>query len=572
MTDASRGSRSLRIAAAVLGLLLACGAGAAAYLLRTRVAATERAEREAAFADLRQCLLGEVASDEEHAAASVEWLRVRATAFKEADRWAVDGVPWPQRCEPYARTLESAVVHSTHWREEARLEVWPAAADVRYELVRSDGETKGIAAYVRVLWLQAQKYGLDTTSPSKVEGPPRAELERAAEWHASIKLPFADFAPARSGPYWYFSARLSDEPHMLAWCGLTSTGLRCSKAAAEDEQLEYVFRNDLAHHDRVYPVDRPVPYGSWESPSQVVFSQQLKGGSFVVVVRNGKAERLTDDVLAHIDATGTRFALSRELDAELWVTPAEGATRITSLKPIVELTDWGGRARDYPELLGMALKARLPDRTHELWRLIPISPHGKLGTPLDITAEEICRAGRHYVFYADTALTFVDGLTWGTVATIDLPARLPTIAGSSSKLSCRPSGAVVTSSNLICTARSQRCSRLQVEVPRPYENADVLGERVVQGSGTYQDLLIRVGGPDLAEAVTELELLAPTELSANRSRKRFRGRRTWSWSLDGPYMFGNEHGGIIVAQAGDELVGAWLTASGELAPIDIQWE
>jgi hypothetical protein len=35
--------------------------------------------------------------------------------------------------------------------------------------------------------------------------------------------------------------------------------------------------------------------------------------------------------------------------------------------------------------------------------------------------------------------------------------------------------------------------------------------------------------------------------------------------LDGPYMFGRDHGGIVVAQVGDELVGVRLTAEASRA-------
>ncbi len=573
MTESSQRARRRWLTAAALGLLLICGAGAVSQVLRAAAETTERKNREHAFADLRQCLLAEVVGDEERAADSVEWLRVRAAAFKEAERWAVDGVPWPQRCEPYARSLESAIAHSTHWSEDARLGVWPAASDVRNELVRSDGDTKGIAAHVRVLWLQAQRYGLDTTTPSTVEGPPRAELERAAAWHASIKLPFADFAPAHSGPYWYFSARLTDEPQMLAWCGLTDTGLHCAKATAEDSQLEYIYQNDVAHHSRIDPVDRPVPLGSWESPSQVLFYQFSKGASFAGVVRDGKVERLADEVPRHVDAAGTRFELRRgPLAGELWVTPRGGATRVASLQRVVERTDWGGSDRNHPELLGLALRARVPERDIELWRLIPLSPAGELGRPLDITADDICKAGRYYAFSTDSTLTFVDGVTWKRVATMDLGARLPTASGSSSKLLCRPSGAVITSSNRICTAQSGRCARLPGATLKPYEYADVLGDRVVRKSETEAELTIHIGGPGLAEEGIDIAILAPTEISATWARKHFRGRWTWSWMLDGPYMFGRDHGGIVVAQVGDELVGVRLTAEGELAPIDIQWE
>jgi hypothetical protein len=277
-----------------------------------------------------------VVGDEERAADSVEWLRVRAAAFKEAERWAVDGVPWPQRCEPYARSLESAIAHSTHWSEDARLGVWPAASDVRNELVRSDGDTKGIAAHVRAVAPSAEA-GLDTTTPSTVEGPPRRA--EAPLRGTSIKLPWL---PAHSGPYWYFSARLTDEPQMLAWCGLTDTGLHCAKATAEDSQLEYIYQNDVAHHSRIDPVDRPVPLGSWESPSQVLFYHFSKGASFAGVVRDGGLRLPTRP--RHVDAAGTRSSSDAGRAGELWVTPREAPP---CRKPSASrrATDWGERSQ-----------------------------------------------------------------------------------------------------------------------------------------------------------------------------------------------------------------------------------
>ncbi len=123
VTEPPQRARRLWLTAAGLLLFWSCGAGAAAYALNVRADAAQRVHREAALANLNQCLPGEIVTNEEQAAASFEWLRPRAAALPPGERWP-DAVPWPQRCRTPASGLLNAVSVDLWGPLEHRLLTW----------------------------------------------------------------------------------------------------------------------------------------------------------------------------------------------------------------------------------------------------------------------------------------------------------------------------------------------------------------------------------------------------------------------------------------------------------------
>ncbi len=542
MTESSQRARRLWLTAAALVLFLSCFAGAAAYVLHVRADAAQRAHREAAFANLNQCLLGEIVTDEEQAAASFEWLRVRAAALPPGERWP-DAVPWPQRCRTPASGLLNAIGDSTKWNHDARFTVWAAAYELKEQL-RDDGAPKAeLGLHVRALWLAAKNNGLRPADHADASGPPRAELEEEARWADSLRLPFADFASADGGPRWHFEAVLKDEPGMIASCAPSELGLQCTKWRADPELLEtrHVPR-ELVAGALVDPRNRLTPEGSWQSPSYLPHRHSpSRFSEFDVhaIVHEG-AVSIRGGSAAHVDSSGTTYEVrGGRLLLQRWGASVESHDLAAQLKGRVE----GQLSR----VIGAGVVVSDAARGRR-WR-IAVSQNGVLGEPIPLPGDPFCKAGGHYVIRDTSSLMFIDTQTLRPARVIPVDLWGPLEEGLYP--SCRPSGLVSLPQGLVCSERVGACTHVE----NPYQ-LDLVDDRLVSADRLDGELWVRVGDRGLTVDGRDQLVLSRTASVGQ---------------LESVRVFGDPTGAIVTVQVGQELLGLHVTPAGEIGALEIQW-
>jgi hypothetical protein len=542
VTESSQPARRLWLTAAALVLFLSCSAGAAAYVLHVRADAAQRAHREAAFANLNQCLLGEIVTDEEQAAASFEWLRARAAVLPPGERWP-DAVPWPQRCRTPASGLLNAIGDSTKWDHDARFTAWAAAYELKEQL-RDDADPKAeLGLYVRALWLSAKNNGLRPADRADAGGPPRAELEEEARWVDSLRLPFADFASADGGPRWHFEAALKDEPGVIASCAPSELGLQCTRWKADPELLEtrHVPR-ELVAGARVDPRNRLTPDGSWESPSYLPHRHSpSRFSEFDVhaIVHEG-AVSIRDGSAAHVDSSGTTYEIrSGRLFLQRWGASAESHDLAAQLKGRVEA--------QLSRVIGPGVV--VSDAARRRWWRIAVSQDGVLGVPIPLPGNPFCKAGRHYVIHDTSSIIFIDTETMRPAHVVPVDLWGPLENGFYPW--CRPSGLVSLPQGLVCSAHFGACTH----VDNPFQ-LDLVADRLVSAERLDGELWVRVGDPGLiVDGRDQLVLSRTASVGQIESVK----------------VFGDPMGGIVIVQVGQQLLGLHVTPAGEIGALEIQW-
>lgn len=247
--------------------------------------------RSQAFADLSQCLFGEIVPSHEETTAKLARLQARSVHLSNDARWPVGGEPWPQRCASHGKDMMDAVRASSLMDETPKDELLKELDLLVKELEHPHAQTAYLPRAVLSVWKKAAIGEVAVGGSSSVTGPPRAvPMEGDA---ASAELPFVNIEHVPGGPAWHFighrAAGPSTDRATIGSCAPTTDGLSCHE---------------------VQPDGSLDPRGTWDSPA------------FIAMSDDGALKLLSGDKLldtspdysgatqVHVDDRGTVYAMN----------------------------------------------------------------------------------------------------------------------------------------------------------------------------------------------------------------------------------------------------------------------
>ncbi len=528
--------------AVLLGVGAMVGGGVYAY---KRAVGKQQEAREQAFADLSQCLLGEVVVSGDDTINGLNATQNRLGHRPDSTRGVVDGAPWPQRCGGQARKMMDAVRDSSFMDDHPKREMLKVL-----DVLAKDLEAKGateiyLAGSVLQVWRQAEKAGIAMGKSSSIVGPPKPALMEGG--NAAAELPFSTILPVRGGPQWHFLAERKDKVGTIASCATSKEGLTCA---------EFAFDGSLN------------PVGTWSDAQRL----PVWDGKKLSILTGGKLEEISLDIAGeprvHVDDKGSVYALgtifaNEEVKLSLAVRHEGKKVKSVALEKALEKASEGAGADAVTAVLvgsNVVIRRTMADGYSGELQMFAIDVDLSLGKPVPIKTDgspnsvpSVCRVGDSFALQADrrqTRLHFFDGQKWTGPVKSDAPGFDCSAAGGvwlAQRTYCRPSGCI--------DAFAKEDEDAFMAAIKAVPDSTFSGDKLVnvwsvkEGHGT----MVRVGAPGDAKSAEET-------LIYERSDPKGGGQ-------DG--AFGDKHGAWVLSEIEGRVIGAHVTPDGKVGPIKV---
>ena len=520
------------------GVAAMVGGGVFAY---NRAEAKQKAQRDQAFTDLSQCLLGDVVASGDDTLGRMTLVRNRIAHRTEAALADDAGKPWPQRCGTITRDMADSVRTSSFLDDSAKRDLLKELEQLQKEVELPNAINTDLGLPILGLWRVAEKHGVRVTGKSSIAGPPLLAPMSGIE-----DLPFSRVEPVYNGPSWAFLAPSKADPTKNHLCAVVNDALECTG-----------FESDVA----------VLPMGSWSAPNALPFWD----GNQLQLLRDGKLE-VTGPKFAgvepkvYVDERGTVYMLGtvfadEQVKMQLVVKPAAGNAKVVGLEKALDRASEGAAADAVTATLlanNVMIRRTAADGVSGTLQMFAISDDAKLAEPVTVPAEGStdliplnCRVGKGFAVdlsVRKSKIVFWQDGKWSAPIS---PEKVVS--------TCAPSG-VWTGNGAVCTASgcvelfSKEQTDAFIGALGGLPSTTRFGDKVVaawagrEGSGT----VVQVG--KLGEKLPLGEVLI-----AEKSDTR--GQR--------PRVYGDDTGATVFAEIAGHLIGARVKADGSVVPLKV---
>jgi hypothetical protein len=519
------------------GVAAMVGGGIYAY---NRAEAKQKAERDQAFTDLSQCLLGDIVPSGDDTMVRMTLVRGRIAHRSEAALAGDDGKAWPQRCAGITRDMSDSVRTSSFLDETAKRDLLKELEQLQKELEAPNAINTDLGLPMLALWRVVEKHGVRVTPSSSVAGPPMLTLIDGIG-----ELPFEEIRAIYNGPVRAFLVSLKIDPNKTSLCVVADDGLECRGLDVEGSMT---------------------PLGTWSSVTAIPFWD----GEEVQILRDGKAEPIGAKLAGaepkvHVDERGTAFLLGVAFGDEdvkplLVVKPAGGKAKSVNLEKALDRASDGASADAVTATLlanNVMIRRTAADGISGSLQTFAISDDAKLAEPVSVPSKGStdliplnCRIASGYAVdmsLRQSALMFWEGGKWAG----------PVSPRGRHSFNCAPSGVWVSEST-VCTATGcvdvldkERWDALISAGASP--STTRFGDSVVAAWAVRENGGVVVQVSKVGEKKPQTEVLI-AEKTDSKSR-------TLVW--------GDETGAVVAAEVAGHLLGARVKADGSVVPLRV---
>jgi hypothetical protein len=520
------------------GVAAMVGGGVFAY---NNAEAKQKQQRDQAFTDLSQCLLGDIVASGDDTLGRMTLVRNRIAHRTEAALADESGKAWPQRCGTITRDMADSVRTSSFLDDSAKRDLLKELEQLQKEVELPNAINTDLGLSILGLWRVAEKHGVRVTAASSVAGPPLLTPVNGID-----DLPFSRVEAVFNGPSWAFLGSSKTDPTKSHLCAVVNNGLDCQS-----------FTSDAAL----------VPVGTWSAPNTLPFWD----GNQVQILRDGKLEVVGPkfagvEPKVYVDERGTVYLLGmvftdEEVKMQLVVKPASGKAKVVSVEKALDRASEGAAADAVTATLlanNVMIRRTGADGVSGTLEMFAISDDAKLAEPVTVPAEGStdliplnCRVGKG--FAVDLSVRTSKIVFWqdGKWSAPISPEKVVS--------ACAPSG-VWTGDGAVCTASgcvelfSKDQTDAFVGALGRLPSSTRFGDKVVaawagrEGSGT----VVQVG--KAGEKLPQTEALIAEKSDANGQR---------------PRVYGDETGATVFAEIAGHLIGARVKADGSVVPLHV---
>lgn len=523
------------------GVAAMVGGGVFAY---NRAEAKQKEQRDQAFTDLSQCLLGEIIASGDDTLNKISKIQNRIVIGSEDPADADAGKTWPQRCGTITRDMSESVRTSSFLDEGAKRDLLKELERLQKDLEVPNAATSDLGLPILALWRAAEKHKIQVTKSSNVAGPVLVPSLENAE---KAVMPFTRLETIASGSTWaYLVTGTGDSKQYV--CSLAGDELAC-------KGFEHAGALD--------------PIGTWSGPKGIAFADAV-GGVFLFdgekltaldTKFSGGAPRLHVSENGNVYMVGTAF-IGDEVKQLLAVRTANGKTKTVSLeKALDRASDGAGKDAMTATILAdnVLIRRTAEDGLKGELQLFAISDDAKLTEGGKMPAQgsvdmvpSVCRMATGFALdlsVRQTTLMFFDKGKWSGPLT-----------SARRGLACTPAGVSVGNQEL-CS--SSGCRELfSADEVKTFEKLSgtspksaKMGDKVVlswyarEGSG----VMVHVGPASGKGPATELFV-------SETSQK-----------YDAPNVYADDSGALVFGQLGSDgkLVGVRVKADGSVVPLPV---
>ncbi|MFO0551564.1 MAG: hypothetical protein U0271_24465 [Polyangiaceae bacterium] len=553
----------------LLALILSFFGGG--YLLYRSQETKQAARRGQTFADLSQCLFGELIQSPDETSKKMDKLQMHLGYRPPAMRGMRGGKPWPQNCVLPAKDMMAAVRESTLLDDYPKREMLKELDALVKELEAANAANNYLARPVLAVWRAAEKGNVVMAKSSDLEGPP-SSVEPVGFGKSTV----ANLEASANGPEWFFfgPATQSDDGSNVPQvaCSLVAGGLSCTQFTAEESFLKQ--------------------FGSFDSPTTVLFTS----GQKLYLLADGKLApvQVPDFVeAAHVDEKGNVSALGleekKDKDKEtgdervtlvpkfFWIEKGK-SPKVAPLDEVLKGLSEEELGMNYVRLIGREIIVIVPGKTGESRLVsIPIQPDGTLGKPADLGEKfangdsvVACRAGANFVLAI--------GSDAGERLVFRQKGASKVQQVSESGFVCSPNGYVGVSQKKFCNP--DRCVDIRPkkkvdDLMKPEEVMPVgsesqkttalIGDQVV----SVWTLAIATGGGSSTGTAQVVFGSFGAAGSDKEPKETVLNEATIDKAIVDWNLYSSSDGAVLLTTVGRDVAGIYVSATGEFSPMKV---
>jgi hypothetical protein len=523
------------------GVAAMVGGGVFAY---NRAEAKQKEQRDQAFTDLSQCLMGDIIASGDDTLNRIAKIQNRIV-IGSAEAGTDDGKLWPQRCGTITRDMSDSVRTSSFLDEGAKRDLLKELERLQKDLELPDAATTDLGLPILALWRAAEKHKVQVTKSSNVSGPSTVPSLENAE---KAVMPFTSIEPIPNGPQWAYlvSGAGSSKDYV---CSLLGDELAC-KGFEHEGSLD--------------------PVGTWSNTKGIPFTNGqgavfLFDGEKLTPVEtkfSGVTPRLHVSDNGTVYMVGTAF-VGNEVKQLLAVRTADGKTKSVPLEKALERASEGAGADAITATIlaeNVLIRRTAEDGIKGELQLFAISEDAKLTEAGKMPAQgsvdmvpSVCRTNGGFALdlsVRQTTLMFFEKGKWSGPLT-----------SARRGLGCSPAGVWVGKQEEVCSSSGCRevLSSEEIESfkklsggnPRSMKFGDklLLSWYARGGSG----VMVRVSPADGKGPASEVFI---SETSDNAGA---------------PVVYGDGNGALVFGKLGSDnkLAGVRVAADGSVAPLAV---